>query len=100
MVWLQGIYDGSSVKITEKFNDKKHYKVVVTFIEEIKPILRRLSDMTDKEKDEFSQSQIEWIDASYRPERIRFEAEKFQGDKNDWFDYYPRWEVRPDAEAY
>ncbi len=37
MISVQGIYDGKSVKILEKITDKKKFKVVVTFIEEIKP---------------------------------------------------------------
>ena len=36
MLAVKGIYDGKSVLLTDKFTDKKKYKVVVTFIEEIK----------------------------------------------------------------
>ncbi len=50
MVSLQGIYDGHSVKITEKFNDKKQYKVVVTFIEEIKPMDKSLRNFSAQTK--------------------------------------------------
>jgi len=35
MFSVRGIYDGKSVKITDKISEKKKYKVVVTFIEEL-----------------------------------------------------------------
>ncbi len=35
MLSVNGIYDGKSVKITDKITEKKKYKVVITFIEEI-----------------------------------------------------------------
>lgn len=35
MLSFHGIYDGKSVKITDKIKEKKKYKVVVTFIEEL-----------------------------------------------------------------
>jgi hypothetical protein len=35
MIAVHGIYDGKAVKITDKITEKKKYKVVVTFIEEI-----------------------------------------------------------------
>lgn len=35
MFSARGIYDGKSVKITDKISEKKKYKVVVTFIEEL-----------------------------------------------------------------
>jgi len=35
MFAVRGIYDGKKVKITEPVSEKKRYKVVVTFIEEI-----------------------------------------------------------------
>ena len=37
MFAVNGIYDGKSVKITDKLTEKKKYRVVVTFIEELKP---------------------------------------------------------------
>jgi len=50
MVALQGIYDGHSVKITDKITDTKQYKVVVTFIEEIKPINKSLRNFSAQTK--------------------------------------------------
>ena len=35
MFAVRGIYDGHQVKLTEDISDKKKYKVVVTFIEEL-----------------------------------------------------------------
>lgn len=35
MFAVRGIFDGKKVKITEPVSEKKRYKVVVTFIEEI-----------------------------------------------------------------
>ncbi len=35
MFAVRGIYDGKKVKITDRFSEKKRYKVVVTFIEEL-----------------------------------------------------------------
>lgn len=35
MFAVRGIYNGKEVKITESVSEKKRYKVVVTFIEEI-----------------------------------------------------------------
>lgn len=35
MLAVRGIYDGKSVKITDRITEKKSYRVVVTFIEEL-----------------------------------------------------------------
>lgn len=35
MLAVHGIYDGKAVRITDKISEKKKYKVVVTFIEEL-----------------------------------------------------------------
>ena len=35
MITVRGIYDGHQVKITDQISDKRKYKVIVTFIEEI-----------------------------------------------------------------
>jgi hypothetical protein len=35
MLAVHGIYDGKTVKITDRITEKKKYKVVVTFIEEL-----------------------------------------------------------------
>jgi len=35
MLTVNGIYDGKTVKITDKITEKKKFKVVVTFIEEL-----------------------------------------------------------------
>jgi len=35
MLAVKGIYDGKSVFLIDKFTEKKKYKVVVTFLEEI-----------------------------------------------------------------
>ncbi|MEI7420605.1 MAG: hypothetical protein WCK18_00865 [Prolixibacteraceae bacterium] len=50
MFAVNGIYDGKVVKITDKIAEKKRYKVVVTFIEEIQQLdneLREFSSQTD-----------------------------------------------------
>lgn len=35
MLAVHGIYDGKTVKITDRITEKKKYKVAVTFIEEL-----------------------------------------------------------------
>jgi hypothetical protein len=37
MFAVHGIYDGKIVKITDKITEKKKFKVVITFIEELQP---------------------------------------------------------------
>jgi len=37
MFAVNGIYDGKVVKITDEISEKKRYKVVVAFIEELHP---------------------------------------------------------------
>jgi hypothetical protein len=50
MLTVNGIYDGKTVKITDKITEKKKFKVVVTFIEELEQgddDLRNFSAQTD-----------------------------------------------------
>lgn len=35
MLAVNGIYDGKNIRLTDKVNEKKKYRVVITFIEEI-----------------------------------------------------------------
>ncbi len=35
MLAVNGIFDGRHVKITDKITEKKKYKVIVTFVEEV-----------------------------------------------------------------
>ena len=35
MLAVNGIYDGKNIRLTDKVNEKKKYRVIVTFIEEI-----------------------------------------------------------------
>ena len=49
MLTVNGIYDGKSVKITDKITEKKKFKVIVTFIEELQQVdndLRNFSAQT------------------------------------------------------
>lgn len=46
MFAVHGIYDGKSVKITDKLTEKKKYKVVVTFIEELQSNDNELRDFS------------------------------------------------------
>ena len=49
MISVNGIFDGKTVKITDKITEKKKYKVIVTFIEEIQQYdidLRNFSSQT------------------------------------------------------
>jgi len=46
MFAVHGIYDGKSVKITDKLTEKKKYKVVVTFIEELQSDDNELRDFS------------------------------------------------------
>ncbi len=48
MFAVNGIYDGKVVKITDKITEKKSYKFVVTFLEELSDNeLREFSAQTD-----------------------------------------------------
>ena len=46
MIAVHGIYDGKNVKITDRITEKKQYKVVVTFIEEIQQYDNELRDFS------------------------------------------------------
>ncbi|TVQ11617.1 MAG: hypothetical protein EA361_12380 [Bacteroidetes bacterium] len=49
MLAVNGIYDGKNIRLTEKVTEKKKYRVVVTFIEELEPnedMVRDLSSQT------------------------------------------------------
>jgi len=49
MLSVNGIYDGKTVKITDRITEKKKFKVVVTFIEELEQVdydLRSFSAQT------------------------------------------------------
>ena len=46
MIAVHGIYDGKAVKITDKITEKKKFKVVVTFIEEIQQYDKDLRDFS------------------------------------------------------
>lgn len=48
MLAIKGIYDGKSVKLPDNFTDKKKYKVVVTFLEEIETIDEDLREFTSQ----------------------------------------------------
>ena len=48
MLAVNGIYDGKSVKITDKITEKKRYKVVVTFIEELQQQDNDLRDFSSQ----------------------------------------------------
>jgi hypothetical protein len=50
MISVHGIYDGKAVRITDKITEKKKYKVVVTFIEEIKQYDSDLRDFSAQTK--------------------------------------------------
>ncbi|MCF8359744.1 MAG: hypothetical protein K9H26_13365 [Prolixibacteraceae bacterium] len=36
MLSVKGIYDGENIRLLDRVNEKKKYRVVVTFIEELK----------------------------------------------------------------
>ncbi len=49
MLAVNGIYDGKNIRLTEKVTEKKKYRVVVTFIEELEQtddVLRDFSSQT------------------------------------------------------
>jgi hypothetical protein len=48
MLAVKGIYDGISVKLLDSFTDKKKYRVVVTFLEEIETVDSELRDFTSQ----------------------------------------------------
>jgi len=50
MLAVRGIYDGEKVRITEKITEKRKYRVVITFVEELQQdenSLRDFSAQTD-----------------------------------------------------
>ena len=50
MLSVNGIYDGKSVKITDKITEKKKYRVVITFIEELQQYHNDLRDFSAQTK--------------------------------------------------
>lgn len=48
MLAVKGIYDGKSVKLLDKFTDKKKYRVIVTFIEEIESDISELREFSSQ----------------------------------------------------
>ena len=46
MLAVNGIYDGKTVRITDKLTEKKKYKVVVTFIKELFPNEQEIRNFT------------------------------------------------------
>ena len=48
MFAVRGIYDGKSVKLLDKLTDRRKYKVVVTFLEEIESTGEELRDLTSQ----------------------------------------------------
>jgi len=50
MLAVRGIYDGKTVRITDKIKEKKKYIVVVTFIEELQQKDNDLRDFTAQTK--------------------------------------------------
>ena len=50
MLAIKGIYDGKSVRLLDSLTDKKKYKVVVTFLEEIDTIDFELRDFSSQTK--------------------------------------------------
>lgn len=48
MIAVNGIFDGKSVRLIDDFPDKKKYKVVVTFLEEIETIDEELREFTSQ----------------------------------------------------
>ncbi len=35
MIAVKGIYDGNGIQLLEKINNRKRYKVIITFVEEL-----------------------------------------------------------------
>lgn len=50
MFAVRGIYDGEKVKLTDQISDKKKYKVVVTFLEELPKEEDEIRDFTSQTK--------------------------------------------------
>ena len=48
MLSVYGIYDGKSVKFTERITEKKKFRVLVTFIEEIEKNENELRDFSSQ----------------------------------------------------
>ena len=66
MFAVRGIYDGKKVKITDKFFEKKRFKVVVTFIEELPLEENEIRDFASQtESFEFWENKAEDIYQDY-----------------------------------
>jgi hypothetical protein len=66
MFAVNGIYDGKSVKITDKLTEKKKFRVVVTFIEELDKIVYVLRDFSAQTNGlEFWENSVEDIYHDY-----------------------------------
>jgi hypothetical protein len=46
MLALRGIYNGKTIKLLDKISERKKYKVIITFLEEIKSTDTDLRDFT------------------------------------------------------
>jgi len=54
MLSVKGIYDGENIRLVEKIKDKKRYKVIITFVEEIR------GDEEPEALREFASQQMPW----------------------------------------
>lgn len=66
MFAVRGIYDGKKVKITDRISEKKRYKVVITFIEELPLEENEIRDFASQtESFEFWENKAEDIYQDY-----------------------------------
>ena len=73
MFAVRGIYDGKKVKITDKFSEKKRFKVVVTFIEELPLEENEIRDFASQtESFEFWENKAEDIYQDYLTKKSEY----------------------------
>lgn len=72
MLVVNGIYDGKNIRLIEKVSEKKQYRVVVTFIEELDQSNNGVRDFSAQTQGlEFWEDEKEDIYQDYLKKRVR-----------------------------
>lgn len=72
MLAVNGIYDGKNIRLTDKVSEKKKYRVVVTFIEELEQTDNEIRDFSAQTSGfEFWGDEREDIYQDYLPSKIK-----------------------------
>jgi hypothetical protein len=72
MLAVNGIYDGKNIRLTEKVTEKKKYRVVVTFIEELEQTDNVVRDFSAQTRGlEFWENEREDIYQDYLQNKVK-----------------------------